>query len=230
MSFSDFLSVRRFFHSRAGSRVVAEKCTGAKRLSAGNRRIAARFLPILLFPMLLFSCSIDYSIPSVSESDKPEFIFKNASFSRTEGGRVKAVVYADEIELYRSEDCMYGSGISFVVYNADGNLSVAGSCGLFSADTSKEQYYFYDEVNLTSYEQDMRVEADNINWNGKTEQLVSAGVAPVRIYSGGFSGSSSGSGTSSVTAELTGMGFSADGNRLEYVFLDGVSGTIYTQE
>ena len=123
---------------------------------------------------------------------------------------------------------MYGSGISFVVYNADGALSVAGSCGLFSSDTSKEQYYFYDEVNLTSYEQDMRVEADNINWNGKTEQLVSAGVAPVRIYSGGFSGSGSGSSGSSVTAELTGMGFSADGSSLEYQFAEGVSGTLYT--
>jgi hypothetical protein len=76
----------------------------------------------------------------------------------------------------------------------------------------------------------MRVEADNINWNGKTEQLVSAGVAPVRIYSGGFSGSSSGSGTSSVTAELTGMGFSADGASLEYQFADGVSGTLYTND
>ena len=221
MSFSDFLSVRSFFHSRAGGHVIAKRFTGTKRL-------LARFLPVLALSMLLFSCSIDYSIPSVSESDKPEFIFKNASFSRTESGKVKAVVYADEIELYRSEDCMYGSGISFVVYNADGGLSVSGSCGLFSADTSKEEYYFYDEVNLTSYEQDMRVEADNINWNGKTEQLVSAGVAPVRIYSGGFSGS--GSGTSSVTAELTGMGFSADGASLEYQFADGVSGTLYTQD
>lgn len=209
MSFSDFFTSRVFFNSRFS------KC-------------AVRALLVFAFAAFLCSCSIDYSIPSVSESDKPEFIFKNASFSRTESGKVKAVVYADEIELYRSEDCMYGSGISFVVYNADGGLSVAGSCGLFSADTSKEQYYFYDEVNLTSYEQDMRVEADNINWNGKTEQLVSAGVAPVRIYSGGFSGPGSGSGGSSVTAELTGMGFSADGASLEYQFAEGVSGTLYT--
>ena len=70
----------------------------------------------------------------------------------------------------------------------------------------------------------MRVEADNVSWNGKTEQLVSAGVAPVRIYSGGFSSNES----SSVTAELTGMGFSADGASLDYQFSEGVSGTLYT--
>ena len=208
MSFSDFFTSRVFFNSRFS------KC-------------AVRALLVFAFAAFFCSCSLDYSVPSVGESDKPEFIFKNASFSRTESGTVKAVVYADEIELYRSEDCMYGSGISFVVYNENGVLSVSGSCGLFSADTTREEYYFYDDVNITSYEQDMRVEADNVNWNGKTEQLVSAGVSPVRIYSGGFS-SSGGSGKSSVSAELTGMGFSADGGNLDYQFANGVSGTLYT--
>ena len=189
-----------------------------------HNRSSALFVLVICGFFLFCSCSIDYSVPTVGESDKPEFIFRDASFARTENGKVKAVVYADEIELYRSEDSMYGSGISFVVYDANGSLSVSGSCGLFSADTSREEYYFYDDVNITSYEQNMRVEADNVSWNGKTEQLVSAGVAPVRIYSGGFSSNES----SSVTAELTGMGFSADGASLDYQFSEGVSGTLYT--
>lgn len=180
-----------------------------------------------IFGVVSFSsCSIDYTVPSVAESDKPEFVFKNASFSRTEGGSVKAVLYAGEIELYRSEDSMYGKDLSFVVYDSDGELSVTGSCGLISADTSREEYVFYDDVSITSYGQNMRVEADNVSWNAKTGQLVSAGVAPVRIFSGGFSNSDS----SSITAELTGMGFSADGEKLDYVFAEGVSGTIYTQD
>ena len=116
----------------------------------------------------LSSCSIDYSVPSVGESSKPEFIFRDASFSRTEKSKVKAVVFADEIEFYRAEDCMYGKGISFIVYDNDGGVSVSGSCGLFSADTTNDEYFFFDDVNITSYEQNMRVEADNLNWNGKT--------------------------------------------------------------
>ncbi|MCR4715447.1 MAG: LPS export ABC transporter periplasmic protein LptC [Treponemataceae bacterium] len=196
----------------------------------GHGSILCSVCYIILFSILgaitLCSCSIDYTVPSVAESDKPEFIFKNASFSRTESGSVTAVLYAGEIELYRSENGMYGKDLSFVVYDSKGSLSVTGSCGLMSADTSLEEYVFYDDVSITSYEQDLRVEADNVRWNGKTGQLVSAGLSPVRVYSGGFGEA----GKSSVTAELTGMGFSADGNRLEYVFLDGVSGTIYTQE
>ena len=185
---------------------------------------------ILFFSILgiasFSSCSIDYTVPSVAESDKPEFVFKNASFSRTEGGSVKAVLYAGEIELYRSEDSMYGKDLSFVVYDSDGELSVTGSCGLISADTSREEYIFYDDVSITSYGQNMRVEADNVSWNAKTGQLVSAGVAPVRVFSGGFSNTKS----SSISAELTGMGFSADGERMDYVFSEGVSGTIFTQD
>lgn len=175
---------------------------------------------------VLTSCSIDYTVPSVAESDKPEFIFNNASFSRSEGGSIKAVLYAGVIELYRGEDSMYGKDLSFIVYGSKGDLSVTGSCGLMAADTTNESYSFFDDVSITSYEQNLRVEADNVRWDGKTGQLVSAGVAPVRVYSGGFSNESS----SSVTAELTGMGFSADGERLEYVFSEGVSGTIYTQD
>ena len=181
---------------------------------------------VFVTAVLFSSCSLDYSVPSVGESDKPEFIFRGAEFSRIERGKKKAVVYADEIEFYRSEDCMYGKGISFVVYNNDGELSVSGSCGLFSADTTSEEYFFYDEVNITSYDQNMRVEADNVSWNGNTEQLVSAGVSPVRVFFGGFNSS----GKSSVSAELDGMGFSADGSTLDYQFADGVSGTLFTND
>ena len=192
-------------------------------------RFGKRFLAVLLalsFFLCLASCSIDYTMPTIGESDKPEFIFKDASFSRMEGGMEKAVLYAGRIELYRSEDCMYGKDLSFVVYDSDGSVSVTGSCGLLSADTANEDYVFYDDVNITSYSQNLRVEADNVSWNGKTEQLVSAGVSPVRIYSGGFSGKN----TSSITAELTGMGFSADGRNFEYIFAEGVSGTIFTED
>ena len=183
----------------------------------------------LLFAVLgvltCFSCSIDYSIPEAGESSKPEFMFRDVSFSRIEGKQEKVVLFADSIELYKGEDCMYGNNLSFVVYDDEGGVSVSGSCGLFSADTDKEEYVFYDEVNITSYEQDLRVEADNLRWNGKTEQLVSAGISPVRIFSGGF-----GNSDSSVSAELIGKGFSADGQGYVYRFADGVSGTIYTED
>lgn len=197
---------------------------------AGRGSMVRSVCYFLFFSILgvtsLSSCSIDYTVPSVAESSKPEFIFKDASFARTEDGTVKAVLYAGEIELYRSEDSMYGKDLSFVVYDSDGLLSVAGSCGLMSADTAHEEYVFYDDVSITSYEQNMRVEADNVSWSGKTGQLVSSGVAPVRVFSGGFSNSK----TSSISAELTGMGFSADGERMDYVFSEGVSGTIFTQD
>ncbi len=186
---------------------------------------------LILFVLLIsffsfFSCSIDYSVPGSNESSKPEFMFKDVSFSRVEQGREKAVLYAEDIELYEDENGMYGKGLSFVVYNEDGSVSVAGSCGLFAADTTAEDYVFFDEVNITSYEQDIRVMADNIHWDGKSQQLVSAGASPVRIYSGGFGNSDS----SSMNAEITGMGFSADGESLSYQFSEGVSGIIYTED
>lgn len=186
------------------------------------------FFTILFFILssAFFSCSIDYSVPSAGESDKPEFMFRDVSFSRLEDGVEKVVLYAGGIELYKNEDAMYGSDLSFLVYDDSGDVSVSGTCGLFSVDTTQEEYIFYDDVSITSYEQDLRVEADNIRWNGKTEQLVSAGVAPVRLYSGGYGSSDS----SSVSAELEGMGFSADGSDLSYVFSEGVSGVIYTDE
>lgn len=174
-----------------------------------------------------FSCSIDYSTATIEKSTKPEFIFTDTVFSRMEDCSLKAVMYAGRIEQYSGEDCIYGKDLSFLVYDDDGAVSVAGSCGLICADMNAGEYVFMDQVNLTGYSRDVRIEADNVKWNSNTEQLVSAGENPVRIYSGGYDDSKN---SGSVTAEMTGSGFSADGRGLQYQFAGGVNGVLYVSD
>ena len=74
------------------------------------------------------------------------------------------------------------------------------------------------------------VKANSLNWDGKSEQLVTGALDSIELKKNNQEdASSSQDGESSASRmELTGTGFSASGSTMDFQFTGAVSGKIYT--
>ena len=178
---------------------------------------------IITICLVLFSCSLDYGSNNIEDSSAPELIFYNTELARYENGLLSTVLKAKELEQYSKDDAMYGKELEFFLLDKNGNKTITGSSMLLSADTKKELYYLYDKVLVTSYEQDIQIEADNLRWDNKTEQLISSKDSKIKLSFGYFS-----SNEPNTKMNVEGFNFSASGVDDSYVFNGNVEGTIIT--
>ncbi len=203
------------------------------------RKQRSRIFFALIIPVFavfsVFSCSINYNTAIASDtSETPEFVFYKTELTRVEKGDVSVRMTADTLEQYTEENVLYGTNLTFSVFNNDKEKSAAGSSDLFMVNSDTEKYYLLNNAVITSYDQDMQIRSDSIMWDGQTEQLVTSDDLPVRIASGGFSnpkgGTSSPENASQTLVDITGNTFSVDGTSNSFVFGGSVSGTILTQD
>ncbi len=186
---------------------------------------------MILFIMLTFfnvSCSLDYFSKTEDDITAPEFIFHNAGFTRLQNNKKTTQMTVVHLEQYNEQSVSAGKDAVFTLYDENEELSVTGSCDLMSADTNKDEYYFFGNVLITSYEQNAQITADNLRWIGAREEF-SAGVQDiVSISVGNLNSDSSDIQTSKEGTKLfvEGTGFSASGNDFSYSFSGPVSGRI----
>lgn len=174
----------------------------------------------IFFLSMLFSvssCSLDYSVAQAENNGSPEFVFSDATYTRIEDQRKTITLEADVIEQYISDNTMYGRNLSFQAFDKNGDISVKGSCSLFSGNADRGEYYFLDDVELESFEHSLFLKADNVYWNDTTDQLISSSNAPVTIRKGG-----------DAEVFITGNEFSASSFSNSFKFSGPVSGTIET--
>jgi hypothetical protein len=90
-----------------------------------------------------------------------------------------------------------------------------GSCNFIGANTDSELYSLYGDIKLFSKEQNVNFFADELKWNGKTEQLVGGKSDTVRIEKD--------------NTVIIGSGFAASGVSGNFSFSGSVSGDIETE-
>lgn len=164
----------------------------------------------------LSCCSLDYGKAETSEDVIPELSFTDANFNRFEDNRQTMHVQAEKIEQYKNEDSSYARKVQFKTWNKQGELDTEGSCGLVAADSKNEQYNLFDSISVKLYGQNLRLVAENLRFNGKTEQLTSGKYDTVSIERDDVS--------------VSGKGFSASGVSRSFAFASNVGGTITTKE
>lgn len=171
-------------------------------------------LALLFLPFTFFSCSLEYYKSQNSESVIPEFIFNNASFSRYEVGKSKIKLYSEKIEQYKSDSSTYAKNAKFDTFDDDGNLETTGQCGILEMKTETENYKFFKNIQLNMLSQKMEVKAQTLSFNKKSEQITSDYNSEVQLSKNGM--------------QVTGTGFSASGISKTFIFENGASGTIET--
>ncbi len=172
------------------------------------------------------SCSLEYLEKERQTDGIPEFVFSDARCVRFQNGIVSAEIDAQRLEQYRNDGALYGRGVVFKTYTGTGELSAEGGCALLAADASAERYTLLKDISIVAHEQQLTIRAENMQWDGKSEQLVCGEDDEVSVSrTQRASPQSSGS-----EIRLTGRSLSASGVSRSYSFAEPVSGTIYVSD
>lgn len=172
----------------------------------------------LLFVSLIFfaGCSLKYGTNYQDEDNVPEFVFTDANYSRYENNQKTLNLSASRLEQYSDGKSMYAKDVDFQVMDKEGNLLTQGSCNLLSSNTDTEEYTLYDNIEIENTKDDIKVSADTLRWNGKTEQLTSSRNDTVTIKKG--------------NTTIQGSGFSASGVSKKFLFNGVVTGQYISDE
>lgn len=176
------------------------------------RLTAAVFAAALLFS----SCSLKYGMTIQSEENVPEFVFQDVQFDRYEDGSKTLGLKAEKLEQYKDGKSMYAKDMEFELYNNSSEVTNSGKCGYLSADTKNERYVLYNGIEIENVKDGLTVKADNLKWNGKSEQLTSSRNDVVTIKKG--------------DTVLQGSGFSASALSKKFVFHGVVTGYTDTED
>lgn len=173
-------------------------------------------LNFLIF-ITFFSCSLNYNEEdSEFSSAAPEFVFKNAKFSRYESTKLKMQLQAQELEQYRDNDSSYAKDVNFFNWDDNGILETEGKCLLLAINSKDEIYTMFTDILIQNYPQKLELKAQNIKWNSKTEQLTSSTSETVSIKKDNI--------------ELEGKGFSASGLSRKFNFTGQVKGSLSIED
>ena len=200
-----------------------------------NKKIQLFFtsLTIIFFLILFYGCSLDYASDVPEKIRAPEFTFENLSLTKIDKGKKIAEIQAETLEQYHKLDASFGKSVYFKLFNEKNLIEVEGSTDLLSVDNKSQIYTMLNYVSITSYEQNMNIQAKNLKWNNKTEQLTSSQDDVVTISNlqesskPGYVKSDSKS-TNQIT--MQGKGFSASGVTRQYAFKEATTGKIVTQD
>lgn len=180
------------------------------------------------------SCSLDYSQNNPDQSSAPEFVFNDLTITKTENGIITAEVKGESLEQYREEDASYAKNISFKLFENNKLIKLEGNCGLLSVDNKKDVYSLFDQVNITSYEQNMIIQANCLKWNNQSEQLTSSLYDEVTITnnipSRDSAKHSKSKNSTSSDMTISGKGFAASGVTQTYSFSNTTLGQTKSTE
>ena len=172
-----------------------------------------------VFPLFLIilttSCSLKYAETVVVDDKIPEFLFKDATMVRYDNSDVAVELKASELEQYRNSSESYGKDIQFVSYD-NKEIDTEGSCGYVFSNSDLELYELYDDIQLDNHKEKLRVTAEALKWNGKTEQLTSGRGDRVIIEK--------------EDTTLRGTGFAASGVSKIFSFSGNVIGNVETKD
>ena len=137
---------------------------------------------ILLFStVLFFSCSVKYEETVRAEDVVPEFTFTQVDLNRYESNKLTVKFTAEKLEQYKNSSESFAKNIEFSSYNKKNELTTEGSCNLLAANTDTEIYTLFDNIQVSSKEDNVKFYSDSLKWNAKTEQLTSGKSNTVKI-------------------------------------------------
>ncbi|MDR3284770.1 MAG: hypothetical protein LBS97_06300 [Treponema sp.] len=186
--------------------------------------ILGAFLGMVIFTFFSVSCELSYMVIPDTSGTTPEFLLSGAKITRFKNKVLTAELAAEMIEQYKGNTGVYGSQVSFTVYEDDGTEIGKGRCGLFSADIDNEVYLLFDGIVFENSRDKFELNAQAMKWAAKQGLLASEQGTEVTIVKN----RGSGDGDSQSRFSLSGSEFSANGHRHTFEFNAPVSGVFET--
>ncbi|MBQ1594006.1 MAG: LPS export ABC transporter periplasmic protein LptC [Treponema sp.] len=180
-----------------------------------SERILLKGLGIFILASLP-SCSLQYEKVTDTKASVPEIVFTNVKFSRYERNNQKLNLTSSKLEEYKSDGAYFAEEAEFCTWDSKGKLDTVGSCGLIGILPNENTYTLLKGVQIENNSQGIKISAETMQWNDKTEQLIFAKDDLVHFVHGDL--------------ELTGKGFSASGVSGRFEFEGPVEGAISTDD
>ena len=210
------------------------KITLDVKIKTMNKRFISFFFSILVIILFSFNgCSLDYESDTPEQIRAPEFTFENLELTKIEKGKKKAIINANILEQYHKLNASYAKDVRFKLFNDNNLIEVEGETDLLSVDNKTETYTLFNSVSITSYEQSMNIQAKNLKWNNKTEQLTSSQddiVTISNLANTEKTGYVKPKSENSSQITLQGKGFSASGVTWQYAFKNATTGKITIED
>jgi LPS export ABC transporter protein LptC len=178
---------------------------------------SGRVLGLLAAGLCVFfvSCSFNYDTDAGSGESIPDMVITDAAASRYEKNALSVVLSARLLEIYNTDSVWAGDTVSFTQYSGDGSGTVEaeGQAGLFLVDQKEDVYSLGDSVSFRYIPDELRLSADDLQWQKKTHWLSapSNGVVSIKKDDG---------------SEIRGTGFFADTLSRKYEIIRNVAGQL----
>lgn len=176
-----------------------------------------RFPGLLAASLCAFfvSCSFNYDTDVVSGEAIPDMVITDAAASRYEHNALSVVLTARTLEIYNDDAVWAGDTVSFTQYEGDGSgaIEAEGKAGIFQVDRKEDVYLLGNSVSFRYIPDDLRLSADDLQWQKKTHWLSApaSGVVSIRKDDG---------------SEIRGTGFFADTLSRKYEIIRDVAGQL----
>ena len=122
----------------------------------------------------------------------------------------------DAVEQYKTDSVSFAENASFKTYDDSGKEKALGKCVLISADIDNGIFVMLGNIELDLPSDNIKIIAESLKMNKKTEQIVSRSGSSVLLQKDGV--------------EISGKGFCASGASKSYAFMQNVSGSIDTED
>lgn len=151
-----------------------------------------------------------------TESQIPEFVFRNATVTKYENNSQTLKLSAAIVEQYKDNGSIYAKSASFKTFDSEETEETSGSCNYISANIDKKIYAMFGNINLELQKQNTRLIAERLKFDKNSEQITSSYEDDVSLKK--------------EDLEITGKGFRASALGKNFDFSNSISGKILTEE
>ncbi len=141
---------------------------------------------MVLASFLLLSCSLSPEQEAVSRAfTLPDLSLSDATYVMDRGEEPPLTVVADEIAIYETSHMARIKGLHFSQKDTDGNLALRGQAETAVVDTESYDVELSGSVFVEKFPENLRIEAEALQWLGEEETLISEGDTLVTlVYEG----------------------------------------------
>ena len=163
-----------------------------------------------VFPLV--SCTFDYGAAQGTEGDRPDIVMENIEYARVRGGNLLARFHAEYAERWEERQLMGLKEFSFEQMEDKGEtVNVEGHAGAAEVQLESGDISLFNGVKISIESEDITISTFGIEWKDKEKSLKGGEADEVEVQRS--------NGTS-----FTGVGFSADIRKRNWVFTGEVQG------
>jgi len=174
---------------------------------------------LLLLGFLFLSCSLDYSGSRLAEElgeEVPQTILREFVHTDVNFGRIIFVLRAREARVFPNQQETRLLDVEFTEYGPQGEVTTEGRADRAQILDQEDRIILEGGLEFFSHEQNARILAPYLEWDGNSKTLQGRFEDPVQIRREG-------------EIDVQGRGFQADVGIGSFEFLQGVEGTWYEE-